>query len=34
MMMQGTSLEERVVGVRRIVVYICWGGQLDDGVDG
>ena len=34
MMMQGTSLEERVVGVRGIVVYMCWGRQLDDGLDG
>jgi len=33
-MMQGTSFGERVVGGRKIVVYVCCGGQWDDGVDG
>ena len=33
-MMQGTSFRERVVDGREIVVYVCWGGQWDGGVDG
>jgi len=26
-MMQGTSFEERVAGVREIIVYVCWGNR-------
>jgi len=32
-MIQGTSGGDGVVGVREVVVYVCRGGMLDNGVD-
>ena len=33
-MMQSTSVEDIVVHMREIVVYLCWGGVSDNGVNG
>jgi len=33
-MMQSNSVGDMVVHMREIVVYVCWGGMLDEGVNG
>jgi len=33
-MMQSNSVGDIVVHMREIAIYVCWGGVLDDGVDG
>ena len=33
-MMQSNSVGDMVVHMREIVVYVCWGRMLDEGVNG
>jgi len=30
LMMQGTSFGDEIVGISKIVVYVCWGRVLDE----
>ena len=34
MMMQSISVGDIAVHMREIIVYVCWGGVLNDGVNG